>query len=262
MQIIVKHGGYRSGNFSHHIELVDIEGALRQQGYRLTRVERGERDRHIPSINLNLRDGPADGTRLRLPVELHVEPYSGQTALNAKVTLIGLREQLAQRYGLKRGKELRVRVFLPNYDGEYLRPEQGAEDLPRQPDQRPRDRVMRQIAVRRGASAFRDGQLNRFQRRCAISGCALADVLEAAHLRAYRVEDDNARKNGILLRADLHTLFDLDLVAVEPKTHLIWIHDTVSERQYLRFHHQAVRYPLGGFDEDALRSRWAAFRSR
>jgi HNH endonuclease len=34
------------------------------------------------------------------------------------------------------------------------------------------------------------------------------DILEAAHISPYRGEEDNHPENGLLLRADLHTLFD------------------------------------------------------
>jgi len=263
MRIRVAQGAYAGETSSNHLDLIDIAEDLQQQGYNLTRVEKGERNSRVPVINLNLRSGPADGTVVELPVRLHLEPYDGQSALNVRIGLIGLREGLNQLYGVRSGGELSIRVFIPNFDGEYLNPEESDDsDAPEKPNERPRDRVMRAIAARRGAPGFRAAQLERFSRSCAVSGCTVVETLEAAHIRAYRFETDNARENGILLRADLHTLFDLDLLGVNPDSYIILVHDTVQELQYRLFHGRTVAAPDGGFDGSALRQRWAIFQSR
>ena len=262
MQIRIADGPYGNENTTHHIDVLDLGAQLRELGHRLTRVERGERGTGVPSLNLNLRNPPPDGTTVTLPVTLRLVPYPSQSALNADVTLFGLRQQLDDRYGTNKRDELHVRVFIPNFDGDYLQPSQGdAPNLPNR-DDRPRDRVMRQIAARRGAPAFRNAQLSRFHGQCAFSGCSLVDVLEAAHIRPYRQENDNAKENGILLRADLHTLFDLDLVAINPDTNTISVHDAVQEGQYRTLHCQPIRMPEDRFDKAAIQTRWTAHRRR
>ena len=45
----------------------------------------------------------------------------------------------------------------------------------------------------------------------------MLDLLEAAHIKPYRGDRDNNPQNGLLLRADNHTLFDLDLLSIEPE---------------------------------------------
>lgn len=82
--------------------------------------------------------------------------------------------------------------------------------------QRP-DRVLREIDQRRGQPAFRGKLLAAYGRKCAITGEAAEDVLEAAHIDPYSETGCNNLSNGLLLRADLHTLFDLHLLAVDPK---------------------------------------------
>lgn len=79
-----------------------------------------------------------------------------------------------------------------------------------------RERALRQIRLRRGQQKFRDNLRTRYGDQCMISGCKVLDVLEAAHVRPYLGALDNHPENGLLLRADLHTLFDLDLVGIEP----------------------------------------------
>ena len=54
--------------------------------------------------------------------------------------------------------------------------------------------------------------------KCAITGYGPRDVLEAAHIQPHSEEGRNSVDNGLLLRADIHTLFDLFLISAEPRT--------------------------------------------
>lgn len=65
-----------------------------------------------------------------------------------------------------------------------------------------RETVARQIKARRGQQAFRDKLLAAYGGRCAITGCPVPDVLEAAHIHPYRGEETNHVVSGLLLRAD------------------------------------------------------------
>ncbi|HAS1784430.1 TPA: HNH endonuclease [Enterobacter cloacae] len=77
----------------------------------------------------------------------------------------------------------------------------------------------RQLAagIRRGQKTFRD-QLLKSNPLCAVTGCELLDILEAAHIDAYRNDSHNHISNELLLRSDIHTLFDLGLVAINSET--------------------------------------------
>lgn len=54
-----------------------------------------------------------------------------------------------------------------------------------------------------------------YQRRCAITGEKTLPVLEAAHIKPYAEAEPHRIDNGILLRSDLHKLFDLGYVTVK-----------------------------------------------
>ncbi|GAA2341329.1 HNH endonuclease signature motif containing protein [Dactylosporangium salmoneum] len=54
-----------------------------------------------------------------------------------------------------------------------------------------------------------------------MTGESAEAVLEAAHIEPYRGQHSHAITNGLLLRADLHTLFDLHLVAVDHNGNLV-----------------------------------------
>lgn len=68
--------------------------------------------------------------------------------------------------------------------------------------------------VRPEQTAFRQRLMKAYDARCALTGCEVEVLLEAAHLRSWR--DGNGVGDGILLRVDLHRLFDAGLMRVRP----------------------------------------------
>jgi hypothetical protein len=81
-----------------------------------------------------------------------------------------------------------------------------------------RERTVAAVVRRQGQPAFRSLLLKLYRGRCAVSGCDIEAVLEAAHITPYKGPRTNHPSNGLLLRADLHTLFDLGLLAVDTQT--------------------------------------------
>jgi putative restriction endonuclease len=69
---------------------------------------------------------------------------------------------------------------------------------------------------RLGQGAFRVLVTDAYLRRCAITGERTLPVLEAAHIKPFALEGPNSVRNGILLRSDIHKLFDLGYVTVTP----------------------------------------------
>ena len=61
---------------------------------------------------------------------------------------------------------------------------------------------------RLGQGAFRVVVTEAYQRKCAITGEKTLPVLQAAHIKPYTDDGPHDVKNGLLLRSDLHTLFD------------------------------------------------------
>lgn len=70
-------------------------------------------------------------------------------------------------------------------------------------------------AVREGQSLFRAQLLEAYRGRCAITGYDLPDALEAAHIAPYRGRQTNIISNGLLLRADIHGLFDAGVITID-----------------------------------------------
>lgn len=70
---------------------------------------------------------------------------------------------------------------------------------------------------RLGQGAFRVLVTDAYTRRCAITGEKTLPVLEAAHIRPYASQGPHRVSNGLLLRSDLHTLFDRGYLTVTPE---------------------------------------------
>ncbi len=68
--------------------------------------------------------------------------------------------------------------------------------------------------ARPGQAEFREALRQRYGDRCMITGCSLVEIVEAAHIVPYRMNSDHHPANGLLLRADLHALFDLHLLGM------------------------------------------------
>lgn len=94
--------------------------------------------------------------------------------------------------------------------------------------------AMRSIAQRQGQQAFRNRLLTAYSRRCAVTGTAAVPVLEAAHIARYLGPQSNRTNNGILLRADIHTLFDLHQLTISPD-YVVWVNPKLGDT-YDQFH--------------------------
>ncbi len=70
------------------------------------------------------------------------------------------------------------------------------------------------VKDRVGQTGFRRSVLRAYRNRCAITKRHVAEVLEASHIQPYIDSGSNHIGNGLCLRADLHKLFDVGLIAV------------------------------------------------
>lgn len=73
------------------------------------------------------------------------------------------------------------------------------------------------IKPRLGQGAFRLAITDSYERRCAVSGERTLPILDAAHIRAFESGGEHTASNGLLLRTDIHRLFDLGYVTISPE---------------------------------------------
>ncbi|MDC2958533.1 HNH endonuclease [Streptomyces gilvifuscus] len=77
------------------------------------------------------------------------------------------------------------------------------------------------VRIRRGQSSFREQLLAEQGEMCAFSGRSPACALEAAHLYSFADTGEHYEYGGLLLRRDLHRLFDLGHITVDPSNALM-----------------------------------------
>src|SRR5450755_2167156 len=92
-----------------------------------------------------------------------------------------------------------------------------------------------------GSRLFRRGLIKRYGSRCLVTGCELEALLEAAHIAPYRNNSHNDLSNGLLLRADIHTLFDLYQMRIDPVTLTITFNESVRLAGYSAYHGQQLQ---------------------
>lgn len=74
--------------------------------------------------------------------------------------------------------------------------------------------------ARLGQGAFRVLVMDAYHRRCSATGERTLPVLEASHIRPFSKEGPNLVRNGLLLRSDLHTLYDQGYLTVTTDRHI------------------------------------------
>jgi hypothetical protein len=107
-------------------------------------------------------------------------------------------------------------------------------------DERVKKAVMRWARSRQ--SRFRTNLLHAYAGACCISDCQIDEVLEAAHIEDHTVNGDSTTSNGLLLRSDLHALFDAGLLLVDPETYTVRV-DARLLRWYADFDGKRIRLP-------------------
>ncbi len=70
--------------------------------------------------------------------------------------------------------------------------------------------------IREGQAEFRKRLVDHYGAVCMVTGTALASVIDAAHIAPYNGTATNALSNGLLLRKDIHALFDAGLLTIGP----------------------------------------------
>ncbi len=104
------------------------------------------------------------------------------------------------------------------------------------------------IYPRLGQGLFRILVTDAYSRRCSITGERTLPVLEAAHIKPYSLARCHEVTNGLLLRADLHKLFDGGYLMVDPKDRRIVVSKRIREefengKDYYRLEGLALREP-------------------
>ncbi len=103
------------------------------------------------------------------------------------------------------------------------------------------------VRPRLGQGAFRVLVTDIYQRRCTVTGERTLPALEAAHIRPYGDGGVHEAPNGLLLRRDIHSLFDAGYVTVTPDHHFHVSRRIREEfdngKHYYALHGQRIELP-------------------
>jgi putative restriction endonuclease len=113
--------------------------------------------------------------------------------------------------------------------------------------------------VRQGQGTFRVEVTDAYHRQCAVSREHSLPVLEAAHIIEWSDTHTNDVTNGILLRADIHKLFDAGYVTIDPDGYRFVVSKRLKEdydngKEYYQLHGSRILLPE---DSNAWPSRQA-----
>lgn len=100
---------------------------------------------------------------------------------------------------------------------------------------------------RLGQGTFRVVVLDAYGRQCAVTRERALPALEAAHIRPFSETEVHVIRNGLLLRSDVHRLFDAGYLTVTPE-HRVEASSRMREdfndgENYLRLHGHQVLVP-------------------
>lgn len=106
-----------------------------------------------------------------------------------------------------------------------------------------RNGAFRRATVRRrvGQGIFHSRVLDAYEGHCAVTRERAVPALDAAHIKPFSLTQENHLRNGLLLRADVHRLFDAGYVTVTPEYHV-----EVSERVRIDFNDGENYFKLNG----------------
>src|ERR1035437_3693173 len=77
------------------------------------------------------------------------------------------------------------------------------------------------VLPRLGQGSFQVAVVDAYRRRCAVTGEKVLPVLESAHIKPYADGGEHRVDNGMLLRSDIHKLFDRGYLTVTPGLEIV-----------------------------------------
>ncbi|OGS61684.1 HNH endonuclease [Flavobacterium sp.] len=188
-----------------------------------------------------------------------IKPYYDK-GYNRNMSMQSISKTFFEDFFNKEYKQLLNEVIYPeadDADNNLLSDVFSGDYVPNDEDER--SKIYRSIVQRRGQKKFRDEVRELYGDKCVITGCEILDILEAAHINPYKGEKDNHASNGLLLRADIHTLFDLDLIGIEPNELKVHLNEIIKKDGYEFLQNKILLTSNKKPNRDALKIRWQKF---
>ena len=197
---------------------------------------RKETDRSNSHLMNNLADGVPVAVMVGMPEGGYIvmglayverfDPVTGMFSLHGPVS--------AERNGYQFDSEIAFED-LTEAEREILRQaDEGADE---------RVRVLAETVKRERQEVFRYELISAYEGSCAVTGFATQEVLQAAHIDPYRGVKSQIVTNGMLLRSDIHLLYDSHLLTVLPDSFKIQVSEAVRDKAYQDLDGCTIRLP-------------------
>jgi Domain of unknown function (DUF3427)/HNH endonuclease len=123
--------------------------------------------------------------------------------------------------------------------------------------------ITRMLRMRRGQNKLRENLFYLYQNKCCITQYGVKEVLHACHITPHSKSGANTTTNALLLRADIHDLFDSNLVAINPQTLQVETNKVLRNTEYYKINGTKISDRVDGIipDSIALKDRWDIFHS-
>ncbi|WP_028998367.1 HNH endonuclease signature motif containing protein [Azohydromonas australica] len=102
--------------------------------------------------------------------------------------------------------------------------------------------AMSSIEARRGSAALRTRLLQAWGGRCAVTDCAVEALLEVAHMTPAAPAAAERLGDAMVLRSDIHTLFDLGLMAFDDRW-CVRVSPQLRDSEYWAYNGRAIQPP-------------------
>ncbi|OQP61907.1 hypothetical protein A3860_29875 [Niastella vici] len=123
---------------------------------------------------------------------------------------------------------------------------------------------LRKTPSRQGQQRFKEQLLGIYGDTCMLTGCNIKETIEASHICFYRGKKDHHPANGLLLRKDIHSLFDANLFGIHPETMKVHLHSSLRNSYYEKLEGKSIKLRNKKFNPStkALIKRWKEFKSK
>ena len=106
-----------------------------------------------------------------------------------------------------------------------------------------RERAIAEVVRRPGQATFRQAVFQAYKGRCAVTGCDFPETIQAAHINPYLGSHSDHVENGLLLRVDIHLLFDNKRLAIDSRTMKIVLAPALKNTKYKALEGKVVSVP-------------------
>jgi len=125
--------------------------------------------------------------------------------------------------------------------------------------------ILAEIKRRRGQSNLRENLFLIYNNRCCITDCDIKEVLHACHINPHSECGDNSVNNALLLRSDIHDLFDSHLIGIRPESLTVHLNPKLLNTEYKQLEGKKIARgkEINKIDLNlsALQLRWKLFES-